>query len=335
MFFDIINASGNLGRMRFYKHYFIYVLVSVFLMPVVACADDFDLDNALRATYTSCVGIDNELADLKKMAGINTAVTGVGTGLGVGATVVGIVKASKDKQIARLEKELEKLHEIQERRSFAVPNRAELLAGVDAYYSDTHDESKNIEQSTQEEINKLTSQSKKLGNWRTGLMAGNTATNVAGAIIAGNNKIDGDLEAKIKSCSIAVKNLRISMMQARGNGVDVTEANEIINACSEYDYVDISKVNNKAKGALVSSVIGATTGLAGTVTSAMANTDATRNDNSDSGKQKEKNLNTAANILAGTSTVASGVATVFNATEISAIKKVASVAQKCEGVLIQ
>lgn len=304
-------------------------------MPVVACADDFDLDNALRSTYTACVGIDNELADLKKMAGINTAVTGVGTGLGAGATVVGIVKANKDKQIARLEQELEKLREIQSRRSFVAPNRAELLAGVDAYYNDTHDETKNIEQSTQAEIDKLTTQSKKLGNWRTGLMAGNTATNVAGAIIAGNNKIDGDLETQIKNCSAAVKNLRASMMQARVSGIDVTEANEIINACGEYDYVDISKVNNKAKGAMISSIVGATTGLAGTVTSAMANTDATRNDNSDAGKQKEKNLNTTANVLAGTSTVASGVATVFNATEISAIKKVASVAQKCEGVLVQ
>ena len=297
--------------------------------PCVLHADS--LDDALRATYVSCVGIDNELADLKKMAGINTAVTGVGTGLGAGATIVGIVKANKDKQIAKLEEELAKLREIQERHSFKAPNRAELLAAVDAYYQDTKDESKELEG----EIEKLTGQSKKLGNWRTGLMAGNTATNIAGAIIAGNNKIDGDLESQIKNCSESVKNLRNAMMQARVAGVDITEASSIADACSGYDYVDISKVNNKAKGAFVSSIIGATTGVAGTVTSAMANTDKVRDDNTDAGKQKEKNLNTAANILAGTSTVASGVATVFNATEISAIKKVAEVAQKCEGVLVQ
>jgi hypothetical protein len=84
---------------------------------------------------------------------------------------------------------------------------------------------------------------------------------------------------------------------------------------------------------MISSVVGATTGLAGTVTSAMANTDKTRNDNTDAGKQKEKNLNTASNVLAGASTVASATATVFNATQISAIKKVATVAQKCTEVL--
>ena len=65
----------------------------------------------------------------------------------------------------------------------------------------------------------------------------------------------------------------------------------------------------------------------------MSNTDATRNDNSDAGKLKEKNLNTASNVLAGASTVASAMATVFNATQISAIKKAASVAEKCTRVL--
>ena len=103
--------------------------------------------------------------------------------------------------------------------------------------------------------------------------------------------------------------------------------------CKEYDYVDISKINAKGKGATISSVVGATTGVAGTVTSAMANADATRNDDTKSGKQKEKNLNTAANVLAGASTVASATATVFNATQIKAIKDVANVAAKCTGVL--
>ena len=86
----------------------------------------------------------------------------------------------------------------------------------------------------------------------------------------------------------------------------------------EYNYVDISKITNRAKGAMISSIVGATTGAVGTVTSAMANSNKIRNDNTDSGKNKEKNLNTA---------------TVFNATQISAIKKVASVAEKCTGVL--
>jgi hypothetical protein len=304
-------------------------LIVALTSATVVKAEVFPLDDALRATYTACVGIDDELADLKKMAGINTAVTGVGTAAGAGATVVGLVKASKDKQIANLEEKLARLKELTSRQTITAPNRAELLSETDQYYQDNKDETKTIE----DEISVLTKQSKKLGNWRTGLVAGSTATNVAGAIIAGNNKVDDDLQTQIDNCKLAVKNLRDSIMQARFNGEDISEANTIADACKEYDYVDISPINKRAKGAMISSVIGATTGLAGTVTSAMANTDKIRDDNTDSGKQKEKNLNTAANVLSGATTVASATATVFNATQISAIKKVATVAQKCTEVL--
>lgn len=123
-------------------------------------AEVLDLDDALRATYTACMGIDDSLSDLKKMAGINTAITGVGTGLGAGATVVGIVKANKDKRIAELEKELERLKEIQNRTTFSVPNKAEVLSGLDEYYKQNQDPNKQLE----DDIEKMTKQSKKLGN---------------------------------------------------------------------------------------------------------------------------------------------------------------------------
>lgn len=300
------------------------------LLSGVAKADILPLNDALRATYTACVGIDDELADLKKMAGINTAVTGVGTGLGVGATVVGIVKASKDAEAEELERLIKELHELEDGKE--EPSDAEVASFLKEFETSYDSAIKDLT-TAQAKLDELNKQSKSLGNWRTGLMAGNTATNVAGAIIAGNNKVDDDLQAQIDSCKKAVDELQRSMMQARMDGEDILEAQGIVNACKEYNYVDVSPINKRGKGAMISSVVGATTGLAGTVTSAVANTDKTRNDNTDAGKQKEKNLNTASNVLAGTSTLASGVATVFNATQISAIKKVAAVAEKCTGVL--
>ena len=295
-----------------------------------AQADILPLNDALRATYTACIGIDDSLADLKKMAGINTAVTAVGTAAGAGATVVGLVKASKDKEAEELEKLIKELHELEDGKD--EPSDAEVASFLKEFESSYDSAIKDLT-TAQAKLDELNKQSKKLGNWRTGLMVGNTATNVAGAIIAGNNKVDDDLQAQIDSCKKAVDELQRSMMQARFDGEDISEAQGIVNACKEYNYVDISPINKRAKGAMISSVVGATTGLAGTVTSAVANTDKTRNDNTDAGKQKEKNLNTASNVLAGTSTLASGVATVFNATQISAIKKVAAVAEKCTGVL--
>ena len=308
--------------------------IALFLMflPFTAMADVLSLYDALRATYTACVGIEDELADLKKMAGINTAVTGVGTATGVGATATGLVKSSKDNKIEELEVKLEKLREI-ESNNQDEENTANDFAAFSTEFDSSYSSIKQQLKDYQSEIDKLTEQSKKLGNWRTGLLAGSTATNVAGAVIAGTNKVSVGLREQINTCISAVDSLQQSMMQARLNGEDITEAQSIVDACSEYKYVDVSKIDNRAKGSMISSVVGATTGLAGTITSATANTAKTRNDNTEEGRQKEKNLNTASNVLSGVTTAASATATVFNATQISAIKKVAEVAEKCTGVL--
>lgn len=306
-------------------------IITLFFMifPFMASANVLPLDDALRATYTACVGIDDELSDLKTMAGINTAITSVGTAAGVGATVTGLVKADKDKQI---EVKLEKLREIEQKN----PDLQSTDAEWDNFESGLTSELANAKievEKYQAEIEKLNKQSKKLGNWRTGLMAGATATNVAGAIIAGTNKVDADLQTQINNCISSVASLRNSMMQARINGEDVSEAETIASACGEYEYVDVSKINNRGRGAMISSTVGAATGLAGTITSATANSNKIRDAQGDAAQQKEKNLNTASNVLAGATTVASATATVFNATQISAIKKVAAVAEKCTGVL--
>lgn len=320
LIFSILKLSNG-GTVRF---------IALFLMflPFTAMADMLSLYDALRATYTACVGIEYELADLKKMAGINTAVTGVGTATGVGATATGLVKSSKDNKIEELEVKLEKLREI-ESNNQDEENTANDFAAFSTEFDSSYSSIKQQLKDYQSEIDKLTEQSKKLGNWRTGLLAGSTVTNIAGAAIAGTNKVSVGLREQIDTCIKAVDDLQQSMMQARMNGEDITEAQSIVDACSEYKYVDVSKIDNRAKGAMISSVVGATTGLAGTITSASANSKDVRDGDSD----KEKNLNTASNVLSGVTTAASATATVFNAVQISAIKKVAEVAEKCTGVL--
>lgn len=294
------------------------------LVPMFAHADEASLVAALQKTYSACIGIDDSLSDLKKMAGINTAITGVGTGLGVGATVVGIVKEKTDQTIDELLRELAEMEDDKD-----IPTEEQVDEWLKEYHAN---KDKNT---TQSEIDKLTQKSKSLGYWRTGLLAGNTATNVAGAIIAGNNRTDGDLQNQIDNCKAAIGELRRARAQARIDGVDVGEANTIISACEGFETVDISKINTRAKGAMVSSIVGATTGLTGTITSAVANSDSIRSQKNADGTRtdKEKNLNTTSNVLAGASTVASATATVFNATQIKAIKDVANVASKCTEAL--
>lgn len=307
--------------------------IAFFVLLTMVCvsanAQDIDLENALRATYTNCVGIDDALHDMKVKAGINTAVTGVGTGLGIGAVATGIAKAKTDSILQQKYAELRDLtysahgeYDEADKSAFIARARQRLYSSQSSVSSAADEQNK--------EIKDLTAKSKKLGNWRTGLLAGNTATNIAGAAIAGTNKVNKSLEEQIDDCKLSVKDLKNAIIRAKFNGEDVVEANEIANACGDFAYVDISKINNRAKGSMTSSIVGAGTGVVGTITSALANSNRIRNNGNN---QKEKNLNASANVLAAGSTVASATATVFNAAQIKAIKDVAEIASKCTGVL--
>ena len=297
------------------------MIVPAYAIPPISAASDVDLDTALQRTYIACAGIDEGLTDMKKMAGINTAVAGVGTGLAVGAAVVGFKKAN-------LDKEIEKLEEVLAEKS--VDQFGTSLGELDANFAQKYGLGEDsLASQGQSALDEATAKSKKLGNWRTGLMAGTTATQVASAIIAAKNRVSEDLQGQVDDCIASVKVLQRSIAVARMNGEDVTEAQQIYSACREYEYVDLSPIDKRAKGAMISSTIAAVTGGVGTVTSAMANSDKVR----DGDARKEKNLNTASNALAVGSGVAGATATIFNATQISAIKKVASVSEKCTEVL--
>lgn len=308
------------------------VLFLLTMTCFAATAEDSGIESALRDTYTNCIGIDDALHDMKVKAGINTAVTGVGTGLGIGATATGIAKAHVDATIEQ------KFNELQNLTYTAVgqeneATQEEFLAIAQKLMQARDFDAANTNYSNAKEMSQLGKdivKSKKLGNWRTGLLAGNTATNIAGAAIAGTNKVKEPLEKQIENCKTSVKALRKAISQAKFNGEDVSEATQIESACSGFEYIDISKINNRATGSMASSIVGAGTGTVGTIVSAVANSDNVRNDTD---RAKEKNLNAAANVLSAGSTVASATATIFNATQIKAIKEVAEVASKCTEVL--
>ncbi len=304
-----------------------FFLICTFFITT-AYADEGMLVAALRNTYSACIGIESELAELKRMAGINTAVTGVGTGLGIGATTVGIIKSKRDQEIEDITAELDAMGATEiKTESQLYDVLAELMDETETSAGHEMADALRAEKKRKEE------QSKKLGNWRTGLLAANTATNIADTIIAVQNRTNTNLQNQIDKCKSAISKLKQARAQAQLDGIDITEATQIINACDGFNIVDISKINVCADGAKIAGIVGATTGLTGTITSAAANSNNVRQDDTESGKKREKNLNTASNILAGTATVASATATVFNATQIKAIKDIADVATKCTGAL--
>ena len=307
----------------------ISVMVLLSLWAGVAHANT-DLTAAIENVRTACGNISAELSDMKKMAGITTAVTGVGTVAGGVALGTGLAKTNVDKEIAELEQQLARLDADRNLETITI-SATNLQSELNQYQASIQTLSKS---ELQEQKSEAEQKSKNLGNIRTGTMAAATATNIAGAIMSGTNRVKGDLKQQIDECLASVKTLSNVRMQARIDGsatdTDLARAENIIRACDAWTTVDISSINKRSTGATVSSGIGAGLGLAGTITSASANSKDIRNSDD---KQKEKNLNTAANVLAGGTTAASLSATIFNATQISAIKRAATVADECEGAL--
>ena len=293
----------------------IYVMVLLSLWAGVAHATP-DLSAAIENVRATCGGIGAELSDMKKMAGITTAVTGVGTVAGGVALGTGLAKANVDKEIEAKEK----------LPMLTIENEQVFRNELSTY-------AKSINKTANKEIGLAEQKSKNLGNIRTGTLATATATNIAGAIMSSTNRVKGDLKQQIDECLASVKTLSNVRMQARisktATDADLARAENIIRACDAWTTVDVSSINNRSTGATVSAGIGAGLGLAGTITSASANSKDVR----DGGDDKEKKLNTAANVLAGGTTVAGLSATIFNATQISAIKRAATVADECEGAL--
>ena len=333
-------------------------LISGILMSLAvgAAYANADLTAAIENVRTTCGDIGTELNDMKKMAGISTAVTAVGTVAGGVALGTGIAKSNTDKDIASWRQRLEALiqTELEDEAPQALNEdaRAEALEAISnaaateepaaesgtggntqaVVTTTTDSEVAGLRNAIEGEINKLTTKSKKLGNIRTGTLATATATNIAGAVISGTNRVKGDLKTQISECVASVDALRHIRMQAQmdatATSAELAHAESIIRACGAWDTVNISAINKKSSAASASGGIGAGLGLAGTITSASANrTDAGRSE------EKSKSLNTASNVLAGATTVAGGIATIMNATQISAIKHAATVADECVGAL--
>lgn len=312
--------------------------VSIFFLLVLYAGGVYastDLSSVLENVRVSCAGLSDELSEMKTMAGVGTAVTAVGSVAGGVALGTGIAKAQIDSEVAENEELIKALEEAGAIR----------VTSLDMFYSTfskTLNDTGTVQgmqyaQQLKKKNSALEQKSKTLGDVRTGTLAASTATNIAGAIISGTNQIKGDLKSQVNKCVASVRNLASLRMQARLDGTvdDATLAHteKIINACGAWDTVDVNSINNRSTGATVSSGIGAGLGLAGTITSGVANSEHVRSATGEGAQKKEKNLNTAANVLAGGTTVASVSATIFNATQISAIKRAVTVAEECEGAL--
>ncbi len=314
------------------KLFNIYVFCIPVLVGTAPCAaTPLEPMVAIENARINCDRISQSFKSMKTMAQVNTAVTAVGTAAGVGATAVGIAKAGVDKQIEKLINDVKQREARSNNSGMTIDQGQDFIEGTMALV-------RGMSKSTTQEQNQLEQKSKSLGNWRTGLMAGNTATSIAGTIIAANNRTDQDLRTQLTRCVASIKDLQDSKMQAQINSADVATLQKmegIISACRNYELLNVDKIDSLAKSAATTSGIGIAVGASGTIVSATANSDKIRSDDTDAGMAKEKNLNTASNILAAGATITSGVATIFNAQQISTLNQAYQIATQCSEALNQ
>ena len=306
--------------------------------PVESASDK--LNAAIENVRATCGGLGAELSDLRVMAGIGSAVSAVGAVAGGAALGTGIAKAKADDAAMKLTPwgaEWEKLTKQDTTADFpTITNREkgefdEYLSGLkpkESNYKYTDSDLQKYRQESEEG-----KRGKTMGNIRTGTLATSAATNIASAVLSGTNQVKGDFKDQINTCLQSVRVLSDVRMQARIDGtvsdVELSNAEKIIRTCEEWSTVDINSINKRALGATITSGIGAGMGIAGTATSAAANTDKMHLSGSDS----ERKINVASNVMAGGAAAASLTSSILNAAQIKAIKRAATVADECEGAL--
>lgn len=313
---------------------FLSLFILILCNPALASNKSDMIQNAeqiFQATKIVCSGISDEIGRLAKISTTNTVITGIGTATATGALVAGKKKSSTEEEIENLITEM----------CTSGGCTAESIQTM----SDEDFLNKVIKPFAKiAELQENADRSKKLGNWRTGLMAATIGTNLASAIISGRNINQSDLIQQISACNDMVQvatNTERELKSAGILGINTPIAQKLDNIktwCNQIDISDIEKIENRMKGVMGTSIAGGAIGIAGTITSATANSDKFTDINSksklsDTEKEKNKNLNTAANIMAGANIATGATGTVLNVSLITLAKKLIKTAQRCEEVL--
>lgn len=313
----------------------------------VSSPADIALENMYdvhKAVQTFCGGLSAELSEISGVSIAGTVVSGAGVATAGGALATGIVKAKTDKEVAQLSEEIAELickeggcdADSIEAMSTTEFSERILPLLISAIGQETAaSEALSMKLAQDREIAK----SKRFGNWRSGLLAGNTATNIVTAVLAGLNKDQSELMLRVTSCNQAVQKLQEAKQAAISAGINpinnpyMQSFNKTINLCGTLNVSDIEKIEKHMTAAMGTGIAGGVVGAVGVGTSVAANTNQIRDDNTDAGKKKEKTLNTVANVASGTNIAIGAIGTGVNISLISLTKKMIQNARQCEDTL--
>lgn len=249
------------------------------------------LNNKIAEAQSMCSGISGELNTIYGLDVATTATSAIGTLTAGGATAVGFVK-NTDKVV-------------------------------------------NSENGDKKQ--------KAMGHARTGLMAASIATSgVSLGTSAAASVNAGKVAEKMKQCNTVVGEIRSINGKLKAliadykeeTGSDFTEnkgvmiaANNIATNCQSFDIAGINTIKNSMTATAVISGIGTGTAIAGTATSAVANSKKME------GNDKQKKLDLTSNIMAGITAGTSLTSATVSGAVIGKVKAAIAVAKTCESAL--
>lgn len=288
-------------------------------------------EELFAATKIVCSGISDEISKVSKVSKTNTVVTAAGTVAAGGALAAGVAKSREEQDIDRLVKQI-------------CDAGGCTSEGVEAMSLEDFHTNVILPMAEIYELQQQLDRSKKLGNWRTGLMAGTIGTNLASAIIAGVNKDQSELIQHIQACNEMVESVNYAAAQLKASGVNpmenkiVKDLDNVKTWCNQIDIKDIEKIEKRMTGVMGTSIAGGVIGVVGTVTSAEANSNKYMNlenrlSMTESDKNKKNSLNTTANVMAGANVATGLVETGLNISLISLTKRLMKQAELCEEIL--
>ena len=314
----------------------IFVLITVQSFGQVDSDSDNIVNNAtelFNATKIVCSGLSDEISKVSNVSKINTAVTGVGTVAAGGALAVGMAKSSEEREIESL---IDKICV-----NGGCSAESVNAMSLEQFYTNVISPMAEIA-----ELQNKLDHSKKLGNWRTGLMAGTIGTNLASAIISGVNANQSDLIQHIEACNKMIKSLSDMPAKLTSAGVSpldnpiAKKINNVKTWCNQINVSDAQKIEKRMKGVMGTSIAGVVVGGIGTAASASSNSNKYMNAEqrialTESEKQSVNNLNTTANIMSGVNVGTGLVETGLNISLITLTKKMIRQAEMCEEALQQ
>ncbi len=314
----------------------IFGLITVRSFGQVDADSDNIVNNAtelFNATKIVCSGLSDEISKVSNVSKINTAVTGVGTVAAGGALAVGMAKSSEEREIESL---IDKIC-----ANGGCSAESVNAMSLEQFYTNVISPMAEIA-----ELQNKLDRSKKLGNWRTGLMAGTIGTNLASAIISGVNANQSDLIQHIEACNKMIKSLSDMPAKLTSAGVSpldnpiAKKINNVKTWCNQINVSDAQKIEKRMKGVMGTSIAGVVVGGIGTAASASSNSNKYMNAEqrialTESEKQSVNNLNTTANIMSGVNVGTGLVETGLNISLITLTKKMIRQAEMCEEALQQ